>query len=676
MVSNIYLRFIFLLTLVSSTAAHAIQNTDFLANEDHNFWYDIHTLPTITLDFSEEQWARLNTSTQNNREEVTAQFTYRLNNQDHNLKSIGVKLSGNTSFTLPETETGHYIQANFTLDFDEFVDDQSLRGISALKLKRFKDDSTFVHEPLSNQIMHNFNLWTAHSSSYTRLVLKIGDREHAYFGIYRMNESVNRYEYLDKRFGSNNNGGFLWQGNYKDWGIAHFSRITENWGGVGDFDQASFEYKSKGKYFSEAHAQLVEIATNFTQLKGESFNTYIKQHLNIELFLKTLASEAVLGHWDGFWGNGNNFMFYIDEASMLHFIPFDTDNTLGTSLFVEDVGERDPLNFGLSQNTPLLVTKVLAIEEYKKQYLLYIEQLVNQQNLAQQTYASSWISKVHSLIKNDLKNDTNDNETIIDQPATWGNQPDYRLFALDTGKPWFDTKKAAVQKAVNDANHIYETMFYRGTTNNWGSNAMELTADNLWTIQINLHAENAGNNPRFKFDVNGDWQNNFGDNNADGVVEANGADIPFSQGYGLYNILFDTQIQRYQVIKLTPPVAHAGIDTTITAGSTVTFDGSASTDADGTITHFSWSNGLAGITAEKSYPTPGEYTITLTVTDNDNLNAKDTVKITVVANAVDEENPNSGGSGTISLGLLMLITLALLNKFTKFRPNEPYNILN
>ncbi|WP_370573446.1 disaggregatase related repeat-containing protein, partial [Methanomethylovorans sp.] len=70
------------------------------------------------------------------------------------------------------------------------------------------------------------------------------------------------------------------------------------------------------------------------------------------------------------------------------------------------------------------------------------------------------------------------------------------------------------------------------------------------------------------------------------------------------------------------PVANAGDDMIATAGSTVTFDGSASSDDKG-IASYSWdfdaSNGITseatGVTATKTYTTAGNYTVALTVTD-------------------------------------------------------------
>ena len=404
---------VWLLALQLSAKVGALQNTAFLQEPEHVFWHDLTDLPTIKLHFAEDQWALLLNSKRNDREEVSATFTFIKQGQEYVLDNIGIKLSGNTSFTLPESEADAYIQANYTLDFDEFVDDQTLSGISAMKLKRFKDDSTFVHEPLANQIMHNFGIFTAHSSTYVRLEIAVGSRGNQYVGLYRINESVNRHEYLDKRFGEDNDAGFLWQGNYKAFGPAMFSRITPDWDGVGDFDDASFEYKGKGSKFDEGKAQLVELAQNFTQLEGVEFEQYVERHINIPLFLKSLAAEAILGHWDGFWGNANNYMFYIDENAVLHFIPFDTDNTLGTSLIVADSGEQNPFDFGQSANTPLLIEKVFAVPRFKQEYAGYLDALVHTSDLMVEDFAVAWISEAHSLIEDDLINITHDSGHLL-----------------------------------------------------------------------------------------------------------------------------------------------------------------------------------------------------------------------------------------------------------------------
>ena len=436
--------------LISSVSYNALaqQSTAYLDDASHQFWHDDSTLSTITIGFSQSQWDLLLQSSSSVRNEVSATMQYEHLGVTYTLENIGVKLSGNTSFVLPINNNGNLIQANYTLDFDEFVDDQALQGIAALKLKRFKDDSTFVREPLSNRIMQHFGIFTVHSSTHVKVYLKIADQAAVYTGIYRLNESVNRKEYIDKRFASDNDSGFLWQGNYKAFGPALFSRITTDWEGVADRDDASFEYKGKGSKFDEAHEQLVRLATNFTQLEGTDFHDYVARHINMDLFLKSMAAEAVIGHWDGFWGNANNYLFYIDEQEVLHFIPYDTDNTLGTSLLMDDSGEQSTLAFGEGNNIPPLVTKILQIDEYRQQFLAYTAKLVSLPGLMVQADAVAYIDSVHRLIENDLQNVTNQHEQIADRPASWANQGDYRLYDFSTGRNWYSTRKDAVERML------------------------------------------------------------------------------------------------------------------------------------------------------------------------------------------------------------------------------------
>jgi len=92
-----------------------------------------------------------------------------------------------------------------------------------------------------------------------------------------------------------------------------------------------------------------------------------------------------------------------------------------------------------------------------------------------------------------------------------------------------------------------------------------------------------------------------------------------------------------------PPVARAGNDTTISLPATsVTLDGSGSTDADGTIVAYQWEK-IAGpskgsisntndVQATVTGLEEGVYKFVLTVTDNDGAKNSDTVQVTVTDN--------------------------------------------
>jgi len=87
-----------------------------------------------------------------------------------------------------------------------------------------------------------------------------------------------------------------------------------------------------------------------------------------------------------------------------------------------------------------------------------------------------------------------------------------------------------------------------------------------------------------------------------------------------------------------PPVARITVSPTSgPAPLTVTVSGSASTDADGTITSYAWTFGdgatASGVSAEHTFASAGNYALTLSVTDDDG--ATRTATVSVVATGTD-----------------------------------------
>lgn len=164
---------------------------------------------------------------------------------------------------------------------------------------------------------------------------------------------------------------------------------------------------------------------------------------------------------------------------------------------------------------------------------------------------------------------------------------------------------------------------------------MEEVANNLWQITINSdESTNSEDSPQFKFDVYGDWQTNFGDDNADGIVEQGGANIPLDDGYGDYLIQFNAYTGMYSVNRINKvnqsPNANAGTDVTTTVGSFVTLDASGSFDSDGNIVDYQWSIGTSGAVTEVQFIRAGIFEVTLTVTDDKGAIATDNIIIEVI----------------------------------------------
>ena len=104
---------------------------------------------------------------------------------------------------------------------------------------------------------------------------------------------------------------------------------------------------------------------------------------------------------------------------------------------------------------------------------------------------------------------------------------------------------------------------------------------------------------------------------------------------GVYNTATSTATISENGPVNTPPVADAGGPYTGTAGTSVTFNGSGSMDADGNIVSYAWDFGDSmtgsGVSQSHTYAAAETYTVTLTVTDNDGASSMTTTTATISA---------------------------------------------
>jgi len=82
---------------------------------------------------------------------------------------------------------------------------------------------------------------------------------------------------------------------------------------------------------------------------------------------------------------------------------------------------------------------------------------------------------------------------------------------------------------------------------------------------------------------------------------------------------------------------------TVDVGKTISFDGSTSSDSDGTIVNYSWAFGdgttATGVTANHVYSAAGTYTVTLTVTDDGESTDSTTSTISITTPVVPNQSP-------------------------------------
>ena len=417
-----------------------------------NFVYDDRALPEIQIKTTVEEWNKLLTwfdMNKDNEEYIVTDFSFKKGKYNFKADSTGLRLRGNTSRRRPEGVIGEahnpeapdWKHVSFSAKFNKYVKGRKIAGQERINLKWHKDDAMYVREMYCYDLFERAGVWTAPQASYAKLNLTVGSVS-AYYGVYLMVEPVSK-DYLENRktqFGDDQ--GFLWKAN---WG-ADFVSADKNRMGLENVTLTDtytpvYDLKTRETDIQLAKTQLADFITKFNSKTGTEFEQWLVSVMDVELFLKTYAVNVLCGMWDDYWNNKNNFYFYFNSEGKFFFIPYDYDNTLGTSLIMNDAGRQDVLNWG-SKSHPL-VRKILAIEKYKNFYLQFLRNMIHPDNdLFYVNKSKARIRNWHQLIGNHIANDTGEDMEIADRPASWGNCGFYRL--LDDSNNFFVIKAASI----------------------------------------------------------------------------------------------------------------------------------------------------------------------------------------------------------------------------------------
>ena len=433
--------------------------------DERSYVFDITSVPQITMNISLDEWNRLLAEfdrDNNTKEYFHCDVDIHLKGKDYSISDAGVRLKGNTSRRRPEAGNGKHVKDNadwqhchFQFNFRKYNKDEehTLRGVRKVYLKWFKDDAAYCREIYSYDLFRRFGVWTAIENCYCRLWVHVeGDKEPAYFGVYEMNETIDDtfLKMRKEQFGSHK--GNLWKCN---WG-ASLNYDRDKNASMGESDSSSdpvYEVEEINSDLESAKAQLRHFMKQLRDLKGQQLHDWLEQTIDIELLMRTYAANVAVGMWDDYWNNTNNFYIYFNstdtEKYKFYFIPYDYDNTLGTTLncgIQSDAGRHDPLNWGDSNVSPLMA-KILQFDDFKKIYIDALNELASSTSDFHYTKSIARIKAWHAMIEKYVDNDTDEDTKIKDRPAHWGNHSEYRLWeSTDQNTNWFRVRAASMAK--------------------------------------------------------------------------------------------------------------------------------------------------------------------------------------------------------------------------------------
>ncbi len=346
---------------------------------DLDYIFDLNALPVVTIEISTNDWNTMNTNfdaNERNEEYVKADFIFDKNGQIDTFTNIGLRLRGNTSRTRPQSDEGslygesEFDNTHFRVSFNTYVESGRFYRLRNLVLKWHNQDPLYAREILSYDLFNRFGV-NASRASYARVNVRFKEDTNVIrFGVYAMIEPVDR-SFLLTRYGDNM--GNLWKCLYTDWdrkanlvypitpddniGMEYY--ITSN-GMIYNY-HPSYDFKThneeRGVLFDNAKSELESFIYNINNKTGADFENWITANMDVDGFLRAYAINVLVGMWDDYWNNANNYYLYQDIDGKWHFIPFDYDNTFGTGFNWgggDDFSTKNVLNWGASDSRPLM----------------------------------------------------------------------------------------------------------------------------------------------------------------------------------------------------------------------------------------------------------------------------------------------------------------------------------
>ena len=347
MLHRISLLFLVALEFIVSCSAQSL-----FEHPDEDSSFHSESLPSIYIEcgdaldwmFEEDNWY--------SNIEHPATFTFVTAEGTEVVEEIGFRLRGNTSRAAAKK--------SFKIAFNTFDPDANWHGLKKLNLNGEHNDPSILRARL---VWESFRDAGVPVSRSTHCKLYINGNYH---GIYLSSEHING-RWLDRRFPWGH--GNLWKCTYPA-DLTFISddpedyKFTPGWS-----DQRVYELKTnEAQDDYSALAAFIDVLNNSTD---EDFPCALEALFDVEGYLKIMAGEILVGHWDNYVGNKNNFYLYQRTFdNRLMYLPYDVDNTFGIQWFGEWT-TQNPYAWTDSDNRPLY-SRIIENEGYRERFSWYL----------------------------------------------------------------------------------------------------------------------------------------------------------------------------------------------------------------------------------------------------------------------------------------------------------------
>ncbi|KUO63785.1 MAG: hypothetical protein APF84_09195 [Gracilibacter sp. BRH_c7a] len=294
---------------------------------------------------------------------------------------VGLRTKGNSSLnSVARDDSERY---SFKVDFNQYIQGQSLSGLTKLNLNNSFSDPSFMREYLSYSLLNDMGVATP-AFGYANLY--INDE---LIGLYLAVEGLEE-PFLESYYGSNYGTLYKPEGQGSD--LIYVDDNIKSYSGIAPI----------AGYNNDSNGSLLKM------LKALNEGTDLEKYLDIKQILKYFAVNTVLVNMDSYQSSLKHNYYLYEKDGIFTILPWDYNMSFGgfgmggnnqdqTALYIDQ-----PVSGTTLEQRPLL-GKLLEVEEYKDMYHSYIEEFINGPFAADKMTAE--IDRIANLIRPHIEND-------------------------------------------------------------------------------------------------------------------------------------------------------------------------------------------------------------------------------------------------------------------------------
>ena len=219
------------------------------------------------------------------------------------LSSVGIRKKGFIG-SLDNVRPSLKIKLNH---FDDGT--RTLEGMDRLTLNNNRQDRSLASQYLSYHLFHQAGV------PAPRCNLAVVTVNGENLGIYSHVEAV-RTPFVDRHFGTT--AGAVFEGTLTDFFADRLER---------------FDNKGNKKWSQTKGREILRQLCDALETETPETDKQLDELIDVYEFLKFWAVESLIGFWDGYSGNQNNFFVYLREDAKIRFIPWGVDSAFSNRRF-------------------------------------------------------------------------------------------------------------------------------------------------------------------------------------------------------------------------------------------------------------------------------------------------------------------------------------------------------